>query len=98
MSINRNNGEMAFFLPFPRIGLVDYRISLTIELIKDKINGLLIPVGDENALERALVSAADDSDGDRCMAHAAQEMRNIYDSEKVYGEWEKQLKRIVKIS
>lgn len=67
-------------------------------LIKDKINGLLIPTGDENALERALVSAADDSDGDRCMAHTAQEMRNIYDSEKVYGEWEKQLKRIAKIS
>ena len=67
-------------------------------LIEDKINGLLIPVGDQNALERALVFAADNSDNDRNIAHAAQKMRNIYDSEKVYGEWEKQLKRIAKIS
>ena len=66
--------------------------------IKDKINGLLIPVGDQNALEKALLSAADDSDNDRSMAHAAQEMRNIYDSEKVYKKKKKQLKRIAKIS
>ena len=65
-------------------------------LIKDRVNGILIPVKGEKDLEKALIIAAQDSDGDRCMAHAAQRIRTEYSSEKVYGEWEQQLKRIMK--
>lgn len=65
-------------------------------LIKDKVNGFLIRVGCEKELEKAISAAAADADGDRCVAHAAQRIREIYSSEKVYGEWEYQLKRIAK--
>ena len=65
-------------------------------LIKNGINGLLIPVGDQKALEKALLSTAGDETEREKLADGAARIRDDYDLEKVYGEWEKQLMALIK--
>ena len=64
-------------------------------LIRDGVNGILIPVADQKALEKALLAAASDGEMRIKMSEEAQKMREIYSSERVYGEWEEQLRKIM---
>ena len=65
-------------------------------LIKDKINGLLIPVGDQNALEQALLDTAGNETERKRLAQQALLIREDYNTEKVYDEWEKQLTALMR--
>ena len=64
-------------------------------LIRDGVNGMLIPAADQKALEKAMLAAASDNEMRIRMSEEAQKMREIYSSERVYGEWEEQLRKIM---
>lgn len=56
-------------------------------MIQDGINGLLIPVGDENALYAAMCKIASDESFSRKLSNEAIKIRENYSVEKIYRKW-----------
>ncbi len=61
------------------------------ELITDKVNGLLTPVGDEKEMKESLRFVLSDLQRADLMGEKASELKEIYCADNVLGEWEKYL-------
>lgn len=65
------------------------------ELIKDRVNGMLVPVGDEEAMKKALGLLLGDLALAEELGRNAAKTAESYLPEKVYGDWEKFLLSLV---
>ena len=65
------------------------------ELIKDRGNGMLVPVGDEEAMKKALGLLLGDLALAEELGRNAAKTAESYLPEKVYGDWEKFLLSLV---
>lgn len=64
------------------------------DLIEDGVNGFLTPVGDVNAMKENLQKALKNSQTAKTTGIEASKTADIYNTEKVYGEWSKYLKNL----
>lgn len=63
-------------------------------LIRDGENGLLVPVGDEKAMVRAMETMLGDPDGAWKMGRKAEDVKRDLAPEVIYGQWEAFLNRL----
>ena len=64
-------------------------------LIRDGENGLLVPVGDENAMAEAMRKILSEEAFAATLGCNARKLQETLAPEKIYGEWEMFLKGIV---
>lgn len=74
----------------------DCPIGGVASLIQDGENGLLVPVGDEDAMLAALTRAADDPALAERLGRSAEEIKARLDAASVAAEWRRYLERIAK--
>ena len=64
------------------------------EYIKDKFNGLLIPVGDKAALVEAMKFYAECGDRLQTISENARKIRELINEDEIFSKWEKLLKDV----
>ena len=67
-------------------------------LIRDGENGLLVPIGDENAMSEAMSKILSDEALAATLGNNARKLQETLDPDKIYGEWEAFIKEIVEKS
>lgn len=67
----------------------------TVELITDEVNGLIIPVGDDKALERAMDRLLGDPDLAERLGREAAQIQKKLAPERVNGLWREYFERIM---
>ena len=63
------------------------------EVIRDQENGLLTPVGDEEALAKAILAIVSDKACARRLSENALRLKERFSRERICGEWEEFLKK-----
>lgn len=65
-------------------------------VLRDGENGLLVPVGDEDALAAALTALLCDSDGREQLGRAARETAENFRPEAIFQQWESYIRQVIK--
>ena len=65
------------------------------ELINDGVNGLLVPVGDEKALEDSINYLIENKENANRMGECATRIRNIANEDAIFKKWETYLNKVV---
>lgn len=70
------------------------KVSGAVDLINDKVNGLLVDIGDINGLTKAMNLIADNPDYAYRVGKNASDIYSILNKDKIYAEWIQTLKGI----
>lgn len=65
------------------------------EIIQDQVNGLLVPVGDVDALYQSMIKLIESPGLCKCLGEHAKQITNHLNMEKVMQQWEEVINRLV---
>ncbi len=65
------------------------------QVIEDGVNGLLVPVGDEDAVAEAMLKLLSDSEAAEAMGQEAKKMAESFRPEKVFADWKTYIEGII---
>ena len=66
----------------------------SVEVVKNGVNGLLVPRGDEDALLKAMLTFAEQADFRERLGKEAKKTSERFRQERVVQEWEEMIERI----